>query len=334
MNIAYSSALANLKSNALSYWSPADRHRVDESFAMSRIHSDFSNIQPPDGFKIAKDANLFCIGSCFAREIEDAIESAGLSSSTKSQFLDIIEKNPDLFEKKSDTLVGRPTAFLNRYNLGSMNDLLNDIADESNINTELLYSSCNELFYDYKYTRFLKPLPLIKCLKRREVIRETYRHAAETSNVFIFTFGLCEAFYDQDSSKYLNIMPDPKSAKNHNITFRFLSFEDNINLGRQVVNTVRKIQPDSLIILTVSPVPLDATFTKYDIIVANSLAKSTLVLTAHQLAGEFPDVHYFPSYEMVVNSEQSTAWLWDKKHVSENMVKHIMHTFIANYVST
>lgn len=333
MKTEYKAALTNLRSNALSYWSPGQKDGADENFAMSRIHSGLSSIRAPEAFMISGDSKFFCIGSCFAREVEDAIEQVGLLPLTKTLFLDAIDSNGDLFQRNAG-VQGRPTAFLNRYNLGSMADLLVDIVEDHPINDDLLYGISGGVFHDYKYTRFLKPLPIENCVNRRGIIKKTYRNAIEKSNVFIFTFGLCEAFLDQDVKRFLNIAPDPRSAQGHTVDFQLLSYEENIRLGRRIVTTVKKIQPDAKIILTVSPVPLDATFTTYDIVVANNIAKSTLILVAHQLAAEFSGVYYFPSYEMVVNSEQSMAWLWDKKHVSEKLVNHIMNNFVTNHVSS
>lgn len=333
MAVDYQSALDDLRSNTLSTWASKTEASLTENNAAARIHKDFAAIQAPDQFKFGRDSKFFCIGSCFAREIEDAIEHVGLLPVTKVRFLEAFEANADLFEKAANVM-GRPTAFLNRYNLGSMADLLDDIAGDRKLDTGLLYDAGNSKFHDYMFSRFLKPLSLDDCIKRRDVVAQTYRAAAEEADVFVYTFGLCEAFFDLDADRYLNVATDPRTAKGRNIEFRFLSPEENLRMGQRIISSVRKINPKARIIVTVSPVPLDVTFTTLDIVVANSLAKSTLLLTAHKLAQEFSDVHYFPSYEMVMNSEQSKAWLWDKKHVSGSMVAHIMQRFIENHIST
>lgn len=244
-----------------------------------------------------------------------------------------MEQHPALFERKEGAM-GRPHAFLNRYNTGSMADLMAVIAGMQSEDSELLYpANTPELFHDYHYTRLLREQPLEACRARRDLLTQTYRTAAQDADVFVFTLGLCESFRDASNQRYLNFTPDPRTAAKLDLEFHFQSFEDNLKHGRVVIEAVRRLRPDAQIILTVSPVPLDATFLDQDIVVANSLAKATLVLTAQTLVQHYDRCLYFPSYEMVMNSSQEHAWLWDRKHVSMPMVRHIMASFIAQYIN-
>ena len=82
-------------------------------------------------------------------------------------------------------------------------------------------------------------------------------------------------------------------------------------------------------ILTVSPVPLDATFRDMDIIIANNFSKSVLVSAAHEIiANEAKDYcYYFPSYEIVMNSDRQKTWRDDFRHVQPEMVDFILRKF-------
>jgi len=44
-------------------------------------------------------------------------------------------------------------------------------------------------------------------------------------------------------------------------------------------------------------------------------------------------VHYFPSYEIVQNSDRSLTWEEDMRHVKGEVVRHIMSLFLHNYFS-
>lgn len=330
MSKSYQDALNTIRANDASVWAPKTRDKLKAPFAAARIHEGLARLIGPNALKIKKDAAFFCIGSCFAREIEDAIEKVGMRPLTKSMFHDLFDTHPDLFERE-DGVMGRPTAFLNRYNLGSMADLMAGLRTPDN-SYSLLYPAGKEVFHDYHFSRFLKPKSAENCLERRRLIEETYRAAASAADVFVFTFGLCESFFDKASGRYLNVTPDPRVAAGQDLAFRFLSLEDNLAAGQSLIDIVTAINPEARIVLTVSPVPLDATFTEHDVIIANTLAKSTLVLTAHTLVALNPACAYFPSYEMVMNSAQHQAWLWDKKHVAEPMVDHIMRNFIDQHV--
>jgi hypothetical protein len=90
--------------------------------------------------------------------------------------------------------------------------------------------------------------------------------------------------------------------------------------------------PDVRIVITVSPVPLENTFSTMDIVVANTWAKSLLRAVAHEWAAAHPNVDYFPSYEIVQSSDRAAVWETDLRHVKGAGVRHIMELFLRNYI--
>ena len=50
------------------------------------------------------------------------------------------------------------------------------------------------------------------------------------------------------------------------------------------------------------------TFSTMDIVVANTWAKSLLRAVAQEWASAHPNVDYFPSYEIVQNSDRAAVW--------------------------
>jgi hypothetical protein len=90
---------------------------------------------------------------------------------------------------------------------------------------------------------------------------------------------------------------------------------------------------DVRIIVTVSPVPLMATFSAEDVVVANTYSKSLLRAVAQEWAAKYENVHYFPSYEIVQNSDPRLTWEEDRRHVKGQVVQHIMRLFLRNYFS-
>lgn len=327
----YGDALKAFHGNEFSQWSPPRSEDLSEKFAAGRIHLGQAVIRSPKPFKVSRESNFFCVGSCFAREVEDAIEVLGLKALTKACAMQMMNDNPALFQRVEGT-AGRPTAFLNRYNTGSMADLMLSVKSNSTKN-DLLYGNGAGQFYDYQFTRFLRCLAIEEAQERRAKIIEMYHEAAKGADVFIFTLGLSECFFDKDTNSYLNVTPDPRTARGHDIEFRFLNFMENLSCAEEVVRNVREINANAAIIFTVSPVPLDSTFSGYDIVVANNLAKSTLVAVANEIASTTDGCFYFPSYEIVTTSNVGQAWLWDKKHVSSAMVKHIMRVFIDQHIN-
>ena len=53
---------------------------------------------------------------------------------------------------------------------------------------------------------------------------------------------------------------------------------------------------------------------------------------ADAIAMKYENVHYFPSYEMVMHSEGSKVWEADLRHVQGSFVQKIMGHFMSNHV--
>jgi len=74
------------------------------------------------------------------------------------------------------------------------------------------------------------------------------------------------------------------------------------------------------------------TFSTMDIVVANTWAKSLLRALAQEWAGTHSNVDYFPSYEIVQNSDRASVWEPDLRHVRSAGVQHIMKLFLQKYL--
>jgi arginyl-tRNA synthetase len=86
------------------------------------------------------------------------------------------------------------------------------------------------------------------------------------------------------------------------------------------------------ILLTVSPIPLEATFTSNNAILANTYSKSTLRIVAEKLKEKFDNVDYFPSFEIALSGGINN-FKFDNVHIEYDMVKIITTHMINNYYS-
>ena len=53
---------------------------------------------------------------------------------------------------------------------------------------------------------------------------------------------------------------------------------------------------------------------------------------AQEFAAMHDNVDYFPSYELVSYADPKASWAWDYRHVSPDLVAHIMSLFKQHYV--
>lgn len=92
---------------------------------------------------------------------------------------------------------------------------------------------------------------------------------------------------------------------------------------------LKKINPAIKIILTVSPVRH-----LKDTLELNGVSKSVLRVACHQLATQFADVEYFPSYEMMLDDLRDYRFYKsDMLHPTEEAEDYIWEKFMERYFS-
>lgn len=152
--------------------------------------------------------------------------------------------------------------------------------------------------------------------------------------VFVVTLGLSEVWFDNHTG--LAFAEFPKFPELFPMERRRLEFVDSTASLRNlqaVVALLHKINSAMQIIVTVSPVPLRATFFKRSIFASNSLSKAALLQAAIELSFANPNVHYFPSYEIALFLNQGATFDWDGRHVTADTVGLIMKYFEEVFVS-
>lgn len=160
------------------------------------------------------------------------------------------------------------------------------------------------------------------------------KQAFAKPDVFVFTFGLTEAWIHQPTGTVYPTAPgtiagqyDPAihAFKNYSFTevrddfiaFRTRMMRDNPNLK---------------FIITTSPVPLTATASGQHVEVATSLSKSILRAVCGELSATFDNIDYFPSYEIITSlNTRGVYFESNKRSVSRIGVQTAMRTFLASY---
>jgi hypothetical protein len=191
----------------------------------------------------------------------------------------------------------------------------------------------NGLVYD--------PTPIPPCssahretLQRRAILQSVTARIRQC-RVVIITLGLVEVWRDVIANTIINTAPIPEAFNHHPDRYEFCvsAYAETLeSLDKTHALLVEHGHPDTHIIFTLSPVPLMATFTEQDVVVANTYSKSMLRAVAQEWASRHANVDYFPSYETVQNSERDMAWIDDLRHVRGELVGHIMKTFVQHYL--
>ena len=87
------------------------------------------------------------------------------------------------------------------------------------------------------------------------------------------------------------------------------------------------------VLLTVSPVPLVATYEPRHVLVSTTYSKSVLRVAAQAALDQLPYVDYFPSYEIISTASTSRNYYRDDlREVTDMGVAHAMRCFTHHFI--
>jgi hypothetical protein len=158
----------------------------------------------------------------------------------------------------------------------------------------------------------------------------------ETADVFVFTLGLTETWHNLEGRYTYPVCPgtargsyDPRLH-----LFRNFSYPEVLADLEALVSGLAGVNAALKVILTVSPVPLVATNTDKNVLIASSYSKSILRAACGYIDSLYDHVQYFPSFEIVSSAASFGQYLAsDLREVSERGVAHVMQTFFSTFFS-
>lgn len=324
------------KHNPYDTWAPRtpEAGRADRHLACHRIGATRPELHIHPKFSVDRAQPVFAVGSCFAREVEDALVELGFEVPTHC---DALFDEPPLAHDASVNPGARPRAYLNRYNSMSMLDEFRHLLGEApEIEQGLLaYPIDRGSTADLHYTQSLRQADMATTLARRRAVRAHLGPRLRHCKLHIVTLGMAECWFDEAAGRYLNNTPGPRvlAAFGDRLAVHLTRFEQHRAALEALHALLRGVHgADFKLVITVSPVPLERSFLAQDVVVTNSYSKSMLRAVAQEFAAQHDNVDYFPSYELVNCADPRTAWAWDHRHVTPDLVAHTMALFRRHYV--
>jgi len=214
----------------------------------------------PPAGTLDADDTVVTLGSCFARELRDYLAQAGLGAGN-FWIPSGLNNTFAILDFVSWCVTGRETSRGYRY----------DRDDEGKID---------------EWT------PAVE--------RERYVEGVREAGAFVFTLGLAEVWQDRETGAvfWRGVPKDVYRADRHE--FRLTGVDENEANIVEIVELVRSVNATAPIVLTLSPVPLRATFRDISCLTADSVSKSVLRVALDQAMGRnLPGVWYWPSFEIV-----------------------------------
>ncbi len=308
---------ANLRRNRASIW-PDGRISSDRLRQVAKVSFEPS-------FTFSASDRILTVGSCFAREIEHRLHALGFDLPMKQVSLPREERQT----KTENDIVSK-------FTVQSMeNEIAWALGESRPPPPEKLFLEVGEgLWHDPQLVNNALPASLDRVIERRAMVQRAFAEAP-SCRVTILTLGLAEAWFDHETSLYLNTAPPPAAMKRYPGRFSLdvLSYDEILRSLQTIYKLLKnRGHPDFKMLITVSPVPFKATFTGQDAIAANSYSKSVQRAACEAFVRRHDNVTYFPSYEIVTMSDREEVYEKDNVHIGNAVVRHIVDQVLAGCV--
>lgn len=278
---------------------------------------------------LTDQTRVVCAGSCFAQHIGRQLKQRGL------RFVDLEPPPPtfpaqDLHDYGFDLYSAR---YGNLYSVRQLVQLF-ERAEGRLVPTEDAWVEADGRVRD-PFRPTVEPGGFASI---EEMHRDRAWHLAQVArlldqcDLFIFTFGLTEAWECRADGVVLPVCPGTAggSFDPARYQFRNFGFAEVLEDATRFIRYARRVNPDLKFLFTVSPVPLTATATDNHVLVASMYSKSVLRAVCGALVEGFEGVDYFPSYEIVAgHPSKARHYLPDLRGVALDGVEEVMGVFFA-----
>lgn len=169
----------------------------------------------------------------------------------------------------------------------------------------------------------------------RKIHLAAVRRVFEEATVLVLTLGLTEGWRSIRDGSVFPLAPGVAGGEYDPAAYEFVNFdiwEVRADL-EGLIARFRSVKPTGQVLLTVSPVPLVATFEPRPVLVSTTYSKSVLRTAAEEASRNHDHVHYFPAFEIITSSVNGGRYYADDlREVTGLGVRHVMRVFGRHYL--
>ena len=281
-----------------------------------------------DAFRLTRTEKIATAGSCFAQQVARVLRRAGFNY--------YVAEDPPA--RLNPTLADQEGNFSARYgNIYTTRQLV-QLFDRAFGEFRPLLTHWTRS--DGRYVDPFRPRMEPEGFgSPDEVAAERDRHLArvrvlfETLDTLVFTLGLTEGWRDARDDAALQLAPGVAGGEWDPDLYRYVNATVGEMTGDMLgfIDRLRSVTPGARVILTVSPVPISATYDDRHVLVSNTYSKSALRVVADEVSRARSDVFYFPSYEVVTNPATAERYYSENlRAINEAGIRHVMRLFMAH----
>lgn len=291
------------------------------SASLKKFDDDFTDIEHVPKFLLGDQEKFFCMGSCFARNVEEHLMYLGVNVLSK---------------KIINSIKGwsfRINGIVNKFTTESMLNEVEWLLKEPDFGGDFFEESSGG-WRDLQLVSAIKPSPFEEVQGRRQYLSAEYFSRLRSATVVVLTLGFNEVWFDTRTGYYLNAAPSYFSARRDPDRYflQVTGVEQNVAALERIRDVLKSFNPAMKMIVTVSPVPLADSFQPRNVLISNTLSKSTLRVAAEMFAQGHSDVDYFPTYDVISMMPRQVAFAADGIHVTDAVVGAMMRMFLRLYL--
>jgi hypothetical protein len=281
-------------------------------------------------FKIGRNDRVATAGSCFAQHISRRLSALGFN-----YFVAEPGAGLDEGQRKALNYGVFSARFGNLYTTRQLLQLFQECFDGREV-AEPVWRRTDDRYVD-------APRPQVtpegyETVRAVHAERKTHlaavRRMFEDCDVFVFTLGLTETWRSRKDGTVYPVAPGVSGGTFDTARHEFVNLdvlEVMADLDEFLVR-LRGVNPQVRVLLTVSPVPLIATYEDRNVLVATAYSKAVLRVAADMAYRKYDWVDYFPSYEIITgNYNRSAYYEADLRGIDPIGVDHVMRCFLGNY---
>ena len=282
-------------------------------------------------FRIRPDDKVATAGSCFAQHIARKLRTLGLGYFVVEEGLDLPA------EERAARQYGLFSArYGNIYSPAQFAQLIEEALGRR---------QPHDRAWQGRHGGWVDPLrPNVEpggFASPEKVAEDRARHLAAVrrllaeTDVLVFTLGLTEAWRSRIDGSVYPLAPGVAGGAFDPQKHEFVNFgvDESEAAMAAALEAAKAVNPRLRAILTVSPVPLIATYEDRSVLVSTAYSKAVLRVTAETMRQRFDWVDYFPSYEIITGSPTGGLYFEDDAREANALgVAHVMRLFEQHFV--
>lgn len=283
-------------------------------------------------FRIRPTDKIVTIGSCFAQHLSKALEKNGFKYLVTEAGLGLSEE-----ERLKRNYGVYSARYGNVYTARQFRQLLEEAFGEGEPFEKVWVDPGTGKYID-PYRPNIEPMGFnceSSLRESRRIMLKAVRKMVREGDVLVYTLGLTEAWMSKLDGWVFPVVPGAAGGAFDEDRHCFVNFRINEVMEdlSEALGRVKRINERMKVILTVSPVPLIATFENRSVLTSTVYSKSVLRVAAEEMAKSHDWVQYFPSFEVIAGAPTfSSYYASDLRQVRRSGVSHVMRLVMEHLV--